>query len=128
MLSSNLPTPLQGVNDTLLSLTFQLNAALETAHADGDLSSVSEETLQGVMTPLVKFYTAVTENVGVELVPTGSTVTATEAVTLSCALLRAQDLNPFDLAIWFSRGRKIRPVAASPVHNLQSLRSQLGAQ
>lgn len=28
----------------------------------------------------------------------------TEAVVLACALIKAHDLNPFDLALWFSRG------------------------
>jgi hypothetical protein len=30
-------------------------------------------------------------------------VSATEALTLACALLRSQDLTPFDMAVWFSR-------------------------
>jgi hypothetical protein len=31
------------------------------------------------------------------------TVSTTEAMIMACALLRAQHLNPFDLALWFSR-------------------------
>lgn len=30
-------------------------------------------------------------------------VDTTSSVVLACALLRAQDLNPFDLALWFGR-------------------------
>ena len=31
-----------------------------------------------------------------------STVSTTEAMVVACALLRAQHMNPFDLALWFS--------------------------
>ena len=35
--------------------------------------------------------------------PAGTDLTPTEAVVLATAALRAHDLNPFDLALWFSR-------------------------
>jgi len=35
--------------------------------------------------------------------PSGTDLTPTEAVVLATAALRAHDLNPFDLALWFSR-------------------------
>lgn len=43
---------------------------------------------------------AVTER-GREISITRTSLDATAAVVLSCALLRSQDLSPFDLAIWF---------------------------
>ena len=35
--------------------------------------------------------------------PDGTDVTPTEAVVLATTALKAHDLNPFDLALWFSR-------------------------
>lgn len=35
--------------------------------------------------------------------PAGTDLTPTEAVVLATTALRAHDLNPFDLALWFSR-------------------------
>jgi hypothetical protein len=43
---------------------------------------------------------------GRELPPLTQGVSTTEALTLACALLRSQDLTPFDMAMWFSRGGK----------------------
>ncbi|HTF65752.1 MAG TPA: hypothetical protein VK638_23990 [Edaphobacter sp.] len=56
-----------------------------------------------VFTPLTKLYAAACETAGQEITPVTKEATATEVVMLACALLRAQDLNPFDLALWFSR-------------------------
>lgn len=35
--------------------------------------------------------------------PSGSDLSPTDAVVLATAALRSNDLNPFDLALWFSR-------------------------
>ena len=35
--------------------------------------------------------------------PDGRDTTPTDAVALATAALRSHDLNPFDLALWFSR-------------------------
>ena len=56
-----------------------------------------------LLTPLVKLYAAACEAAGREITPVTQEATPTEVVMLACALLRAQDLNPFDLALWFSR-------------------------
>ena len=40
---------------------------------------------------------------GRELPPLTSDVATTEAITLACALLRSQDLTPFDMAMWLCR-------------------------
>jgi len=49
-------------------------------------------------------YAAACEQAGAEIPPLEPTVSTTEALTLSCALLRSQGLTPFDMALWFSRG------------------------
>ena len=42
-----------------------------------------------------------------ELAPFGDKpVNATEAVTAICAIMRAADLNFFDLQMWYRRGQK----------------------
>jgi hypothetical protein len=56
-----------------------------------------------LFTPLAKLYAAACEAAGREINPVTQEATPTEVVMLACALLRAQDLNPFDLALWFSR-------------------------
>ena len=45
------------------------------------------------------------EVVGFELPPLTEQISTTDAITLACALLRSQDLTPFDMAMWFSRGK-----------------------
>jgi hypothetical protein len=61
-------------------------------------------------TPLVKLYAAASERAGRELTAVTTEATPTEVVMLACALIRAQDLTPFDLALWFSRaGHKPQP-------------------
>jgi hypothetical protein len=59
--------------------------------------------LTELFTPLAKLYAAACETAGYEIAPVTKEATPTEVVMLACALLRAQDLNPFDLALWFSR-------------------------
>jgi hypothetical protein len=56
-----------------------------------------------LFTPLAKLYAVACETAGREIPPVTQEATPTEVVILACALLRAQDLNPFDLALWFSR-------------------------
>jgi len=56
-----------------------------------------------LFTPLARLYAAACEAAGQEITPVTKDATPTEVVMLACALLRVQDLNPFDLALWFSR-------------------------
>ena len=53
-----------------------------------------------------RLYANASTRAGRELPPLTSAVATTEALTLACALLRSQDLTPFDMAMWFSRGAK----------------------
>jgi hypothetical protein len=56
-----------------------------------------------IFTPLARLYAAACETAGQEITPVTKEASPTEVVMLACALLRVQDLNPFDLALWFSR-------------------------
>ena len=52
----------------------------------------------------VKVYAAKVERRGHDVAPfPHNTVTATETVVTACGMIRAADLNMFDVAIWFHR-------------------------
>jgi len=75
-------------------------AALERGEPDG----ISDQALQQVLTAAVKVYAAKVERRGHDVAPFApGTVTATESVVTACGLIRAADLNMFDVAIWFHR-------------------------
>jgi hypothetical protein len=70
----------------------------------GDPDAISDKTLQRVLTAAVKVYAAKVERRGHDVAPFAEgTVTATETVVTACGLIRAADLNVFDVAIWFHR-------------------------
>jgi hypothetical protein len=70
----------------------------------GDPDAVSDTLLRQVLTLAVKLYAAKVERRGAELKPVeDGEVTATETVIASCALIRAADLNLFDVAMWYHR-------------------------
>jgi hypothetical protein len=77
----------------------RVHAALERSEPD----AISDETLQKVLTAAVKLYAAKVERRGdVKPFPDGA-ITATETVVAACAMIRAADLNIFDVAMWFHR-------------------------
>jgi hypothetical protein len=65
---------------------------------------VSPDALRAVVTAATRLYARESERLGQPLAPLAPDVSATDALTLACALLRSQDLTPFDMAVWFSRG------------------------
>ena len=69
--------------------------------ADG--GEVSPDTVRAVVTAATRLYARESERAGEPLAPLAPDVSATDALTLACALLRSQDLTPFDMAVWFSR-------------------------
>jgi hypothetical protein len=68
------------------------------------IAAVSDVT--ALMTEAVRLYAAVTEEIEREIPPIDASISTTEAMVVACALLRAHRLNPFDLALWFSRTAK----------------------
>lgn len=74
-------------------------AALEALNA----ASLTPEDIRAILSAATRWYASAVEAAGQEFRPVDATISATEAITLACALLRAQDLTPFDLALWFSR-------------------------
>jgi hypothetical protein len=70
----------------------------------GDLDAIPDATLRSVLTAAVKAYAAKAEAIGGEFAPfEDSAVTATETAVTACAMIRAADLNLFDIAMWFQR-------------------------
>lgn len=85
--------------DLAAALERQVDDAL--AGTDGPLEA-AEEDVRRVVTAAARLYAAYGETAG-PTDPLRPDVSPTEAVELACGLLRARDLNPFDLALWFSR-------------------------
>jgi len=70
----------------------------------GEPDAVSDELLHRTLAAAVKLYAAKAERRGGALAPfPEGEVTATESVVAACALIRAADLNMFDVAMWFHR-------------------------
>ncbi len=62
----------------------------------------TEESLRRIVTSAARLHACYTETVGA-VDPLRRDVSPTESVDLACGVLRSRDLNPFDLALWFSR-------------------------
>jgi hypothetical protein len=79
-------------------------AAAREALKHGEPDAISDRALQQVFTAAVKVYAAKVERRGHDVPPFApNTVTATESVVAACGMIRAADLNMFDVAIWFHR-------------------------
>jgi hypothetical protein len=92
-----------------VSLGAEFCDAVAAALRSGDLDAIPDEELQRVLTAAVKAYAAKAEAADGELAPfQANAVTATETAVTACAMIRAADLNLFDIAMWFQR-----PVARS---------------
>jgi hypothetical protein len=79
-------------------------AAARDALKRGQPDAISDRALQQVLTAAVKVYAAKVERRGHDVPPFApNAVTATESVVAACGLIRAADLNMFDVAIWFHR-------------------------
>ena len=64
----------------------------------------SEEGLREALTSAVKNYAAHVDSSGSAApLMEKNAITATEAVLAICELMRAADLNPFDVAMWYRR-------------------------
>jgi hypothetical protein len=59
--------------------------------------------ISGILTIAVRLYAAQADSPGARVVPVDDSVSSTEVVVTATGLLRARDLNPFDLAVWFNR-------------------------
>jgi hypothetical protein len=86
------------------SKTADFCAAARDALKRGEPDAIPDKTLQQVLSAAVKIYAAKVERHGHDVVPFPQhAVTATETVVTACGMIRAADLNMFDVAIWFHR-------------------------
>jgi hypothetical protein len=82
-------------------------SSVDDALKSGKPDAITDETLQRVLSAAVRLYAAKSEDRARELAPFGDQpVNATEAVTAICAIMRAADLNFFDLQMWYRRVQK----------------------
>jgi len=87
----------------LSALLAELRGQMERTTEAGELARVPREDVTKLVSGAVKLYAAAAEETESEIPVIDSTVSTTEAMVMACALLRAHRLNPFDLALWFSR-------------------------
>lgn len=80
-----------------------LVAHLDELTAQGRVDEFAEDDLRALVGCAARAHAAASEAAGYELPVADARMATTEAVVLACALLRAQELTPFDLALWFSR-------------------------
>jgi HPt (histidine-containing phosphotransfer) domain-containing protein len=86
--------------DAVTSFCTRVEDALKAGRPD----AIADEALQRVLSAAVRLYAAKAEDRTRELPPFGNErVNATEAVTAICAIMRAADLNFFDLQMWYRR-------------------------
>ena len=67
---------------------------------------LSPEDVRAIVSAATRLYANASTQAGQELPPLTSDVSTTDAVTLACALIRSQDLTPFEMAMWFGRGAR----------------------
>jgi hypothetical protein len=89
--------------EKLSGILAELREQIERVVQAGELAGVPREAVTQLVTGAVKLYAALVEELESEIPAIDSTVSTTEAMVVACALLRAQRMNPFDLALWFSR-------------------------
>jgi hypothetical protein len=75
-------------------------AVLEQVAAD----ALSADDVRRMVSVVTRLYASASTRADAELAPLTADVSTTDALTLACALVRSQDLTPFEMAMWFSRG------------------------
>lgn len=97
--------PESGPDPAALAEQLEQLTALATSAATEPGAVLSDDELRRVLSAAIRLYAAVSERAAENIVPINADVSTTDAVVLACALLKAHELNPFDLALWFSRTR-----------------------
>src|SRR5678816_594585 len=69
-------------------------------------NDLTEDDVRAIVSEATRLCSNASSQAGRELPPMTPDISTTDALTLSCALLRSQDLTPFEMAMWFGRGAK----------------------
>ena len=69
-------------------------------------TDLTEDDVRAIVSAATRLYAHASAQAGRELSPLTPDVATTDAITLACALLRSQNLTPFDMAMWFSKGAR----------------------
>jgi hypothetical protein len=85
----------------IAALVDDLDAEIDAGLGDGAIAALDLDVARRLVAVAARTWAVATEE-GARP-PTGTDLTPTEAVVLATTALRAHDLNPFDLALWFSR-------------------------
>ncbi len=85
------------IDELVTALTAEVAAGLD----DGAIAALDPATARRLVSTAARCWAVAAEE-GAEP-PDGRDTTPTDAVALATAALRSHDLNPFDLALWFSR-------------------------
>lgn len=95
--------PSSGTADEISALMLATAASMETVLAAGGLESLANESLQKLMAAAVKIYSAKRE-AGESFLPVSAAgrVTPTDIMVTSSQLLRAGNLQVFELGMWQS--------------------------
>jgi hypothetical protein len=88
-------------------LARSLSELSRSATASGTVD-LPVDDLRLAVSAVVELYALANEAAPADIPPLEPGVSTTDAVVMACALLKARDLNPFDLALWFSRTRAPR--------------------
>ena len=83
------------------ALVDELGAEIDAGLGDGAIAALDPDVARRLVAVAARTYAVAAEE-GARP-PSGTDLTPTESVVLATAALRAHDLNPFDLALWFSR-------------------------
>src|SRR4051794_15298783 len=85
----------------IATLVDELTVEIDAGLGDGAIAALDPDVARRLVAVAARGYAVAAEEGATPV--GGDDVTPTEAVVLATAALKAHDLNPFDLALWFSR-------------------------
>jgi len=84
----------------------EARAAVSVLEQLAESGELSPESVRAVVSAATRLYAQASDRAGEPVAPLAPDVSTTDALILACALLRSQDLTPFDMAVWFSRSQR----------------------